>query len=106
MEYRAWYWDEHSQAGVIDAAVRVIMDGAVNVIHTSYLSFFFTRANNIFVGFVTNMRYDVIMDGAVNVMGGAVNVGQMILLMPIVAICVNSVVLESKKISYQGQSFL
>ena len=70
VEYRAWSWDEHSQAGVIDAAVRVIMDGAVNV------------------------------------MGGAVNVGQMILLMPIVAICVNSVVLESKKISYQGQSFL
>ena len=48
MEYRAWSWDEHSQAGVIDAAVRVIniMDGAV----------------------------DVIMDGAVNVMDGAVNV--------------------------------
>ena len=46
MEYRAWSWDEHSQAGVIDAAVRVIMDGALNVI----------------------------MDGAVNVMGGAVNV--------------------------------
>ena len=32
MEYRAWSWDEHSQAGVIDAAVRVIMDGAVDVI--------------------------------------------------------------------------
>ena len=31
MEYRAWSWDEHSQAGVIDPAVRVIMDGAVNV---------------------------------------------------------------------------
>ena len=31
VEYRAWSWDEHSQAGVIDAAVRVIMDGAVNV---------------------------------------------------------------------------
>ena len=46
MEYRAWSWDEHSQAGVIDAAVRVIMDGAV----------------------------DVIMDGAANVMDGAVNV--------------------------------
>ena len=46
MEYRAWSGDEHSQAGVIDAAVRVIMDGAV----------------------------DVIMDGAVNVMDGAVNV--------------------------------